>query len=209
MSDASIVARGRSRLSALLMRLVRVQRVFIFEGRGAAASPLRTQLGPVRIFVAGVEELPAFRPQVEQAMGVAPRVFDDRLAKGSSLLLATHEQRVVAMLWMTFRDQPVSEVGVTLKPCSGEFITYHAYTLPPYRRQGISTALNRLAWDYAESKGAVRQLAWRRTNNRAALRVAEKLGQRCIATATAVWILGHRVYFAWESVSDSVLDLLA
>ena len=208
MSDVSLFARAAEKLRSLVIRLVCVQRVFFFEGRAASSLPLQTQFGEVRLFVVGPEELEYWQPQVVDVLCVSPPAIAERLGKGSALLLATHGERLVAMLWMTFRAHAVSEVGVTLQPCNGEFITYHAYTLPEYRRHGISTGLNRLAWSYAQSLGAVRQLAWRRSNNRAALRVAEKLGQRCIATATAVWILGYRVYFALESVSDSVLDLL-
>jgi GNAT superfamily N-acetyltransferase len=90
-----------------------------------------------------------------------------------------------------------------------EFVTFHAYTVPAYRGRGLLTALNRLACAHAASHGATRQIAWRKSGNGPALRVAEKLGQRCVATATAVWLFGHRVYFALDWMVDPVLDLLA
>lgn len=206
---ASILKRAAGKLRALLTRLVRVQRILFFEGR-VAGLPAATSAwaSGIRLFVAQPGDLQRLSPQLQAELQVPAALVARRIARGNVLLLGTDQDRVVSMLWLGFCDQDVSEVGAVLKPRPGEFVTFHAYTLPAYRGRGLSTALNRLACAYAASQGAVRQLAWRRSSNRPALRVAEKLGQRCVATATAVWLFGHRVYFAMDWMVEPVMDLI-
>jgi RimJ/RimL family protein N-acetyltransferase len=197
-------------IGKLLARLVRVQRILFFEGHTTGLPAVASAMvGEIRLFVAQPEDLRRFSPQLQAELQVPAALVERRVARGNVLLLATDQDRVVSMLWLGFCDQDVSEVGAVLKPRPGEFVTFHAYTVPGYRGRGLSTALNRLACAYAASQGAVRQLAWRRSSNQPALRVAEKLGQRCVATATAVWLLGHRVYFAMDWMVDPVMDLIA
>lgn len=202
--------RAARKLLSPLTRMVRVRRVLFFAGDVGEREGTPVHDGPqgIRLFVAQRHEMLAFAPQLMGELELSEQEFDRRAARGDTLLLATRGQRAVSMLWMTFNPQAVGEMGSLLRPRPGEFITFHAMTVPDHRGLGLSTALNRLAQSYAGSHGAVRQLAWRESRNRPALRVAEKLGQKCVASAVAVWVFGHRVYFELETFSDSVFNLL-
>lgn len=134
-----------------------------------------------------------YRRQLVEAFLLPARVVDRRIADGKQIMLALEGEKVVAMVWMAFETQPVDEIGLKLRLLSGEFLTFDAVTLRPWRGRGLSQALNRLADNHAMDLGMTRHLAWRSANNAAALRVAERLGQQRIAEATSTWLFGRQV----------------
>lgn len=134
-----------------------------------------------------------YRRQLVEAFQLPARVVDRRITDGKQIMLALDGEQVVAMVWMAFETQPVDEIGLKLRLLGGEFLTFDAVTLRPWRGRGLSQALNRLADNHALDLGMTRHLAWRSATNAAALRVAERLGQQRIAEATSVWLFGRQV----------------
>jgi hypothetical protein len=134
-----------------------------------------------------------YRRQLVEEFQLPARVVDRRIADGKQIMLALEGEKVVAMVWMAFRTQPVDEIGLKLRLLDGEFLTFDAVTLRPWRGRGLSQTLNRLADNHAIDLGMIRHLAWRSAGNAAALRVAERLGQQRIAVATSTWLFGRQV----------------
>lgn len=134
-----------------------------------------------------------YRRQLVEEFQLPARVVDRRIADGKQIMLALQGEKVIAMVWMAFETQPVDEIGLKLRLLPGEFLTFDAVTLRPWRGRGLSQALNRLADNHALDLGMTRHLAWRSATNAAALRVAERLGQQRIAEATSVWLFGRQV----------------
>lgn len=141
--------------------------------------------------VVGAAGIAPFRRQLIEQFGLCRDVIDRRIAEGKEVALALHGTQVVAMVWLAFESQSVDEIGMRLRLLPGEFLTYDAVTLRPWRGRDLSRALNLLSDAYALELGYSRHLAWRSANNPAALRVAEKLGQRRIALATSSWVFGR------------------
>lgn len=122
---------------------------------------------------------------------LSPETVMDRLSRGHVAALAIGAAGPVAMVWLAFEQQKVSEIDRALVLAPHEVLTYDEHTLPAWRGKGISPALNRFADAYAAQRGATRRITWRRVGNAPAMRVAEKLGHRVIAVATAVRLFGR------------------
>lgn len=186
-----------------------VQRVLFFEGRVGETAALAPR------FPEGVHGVVVDRPDAEPVrscllhdLGMRAEQLRARQARGNVVVLAMEGDRAVAMLWLTFARQTVSEVGSVLQVRDGECITFDEKTLPSHRGRGISPALNRLACQVARDRGASRQLLWRKAGNAPALRVAEKVGQRRIASSLAIMLFGVRVYFSMSELAAPSLELL-
>ena len=131
-----------------------------------------------------------FRKTLLKDFGVTPEDAARRVAKSHVAMIAVHDDQLIAMLWLAFNEQQVSEVGRTMQLRAGEFLTYNEATLPAWRGRGISPYLNRCAETYARRRAAERRITWRRLGNAAAVRVATKLHDRLFAVVTTVRILG-------------------
>lgn len=114
-----------------------------------------------------------------------------RLSKSHTVVLAVCGSAPIAMVWLAFEEQKVSEIGRMLVLRPHEVLTYNEFTLPAWRGRGVSPALNRFADDFAARRNAVRRITWRRVSNAPAIRVAEKLGHRRLAVATTVRLANH------------------
>lgn len=167
----------------------------IFFANDVEASPheLPITLQGFSFVLAGASTIGSFRKELVERFRLEPAVIDQRIAAGKEVMLALHERQVVAMVWLAYETQTVDEIGMKLRLLPGEYLTFDAITLHPWRGQGLSRALNLLADDHMAQRGIVHHLAWRSASNSAALRVADKLGQRRIARATATWVLGRMV----------------
>lgn len=209
MSLRTFPRRAARALRTLALGVLRVQRVLFFETHVHADASAEPALpAGLRWVVVEQPEAQPHREALIADLGMRAEQLQARQARGNVALLAFDADRAVAMLWISFAQQAVSEVGSVLTAKAGEFITFDEKTVPAYRGRGISPALNRLACLYAQERGATRQLLWRKASNAPALRVAEKVGQRCIATSVAVMLFGMRVYFSIDEVAGVGLDLL-
>jgi GNAT superfamily N-acetyltransferase len=158
------------------------------EQRGPDPRPPRL---PIDVRPAMAHELLGrFRKTLEKDFGVTRDDAAKRVAKSHVAMIAVHDDEMVAMLWLAFNEQRVSEVGRTLQLGTGEFLTYNEATLPAWRGRGISPYLNRCAEAYARRRAAARRITWRRLGNSAAVRVATKLHDRLFAVVTTVRLFG-------------------
>jgi len=173
--------------------LVWVERVGFYDSDlstlGADAPPVPGL--PVEVRPATrAELLGRHRDALEFEFGVAPADIEQRLARSHVAMIALHQGQLVAMVWLAFNAQQVSEVGRVMRLRAGEFLTYNEATLPEWRGRGISPHLNQCAGDYARRHGATRRITWRRLGNTAAVRVATKLHDRLFAVVTTVRLFG-------------------
>lgn len=109
-----------------------------------------------------------------------------RFSSSHTVVLAVCGNAPISMVWLSFTEQKVSEIGRTLVLQPHEVLTYDELTLPAWRGRGVNPALSRFADDLAAGRGAVRRINWRRVSNAPAIRVAEKLGHKRLAVATTV-----------------------
>lgn len=181
------------RLLRAALRPVWRREELIFFGNDTAPAPanLLDAWESFHFTVVGSGGIAPFRRQLVEQFGLSAAVIDQRIAEGKEVALALQGHQVVAMVWLAFESQSVEEIGMRLRLLPGEFLTYDAVTLRPWRGQGLSRALNLLSDAYALAQGYTRHLAWRSANNPAALRVAAKLGQQRIAVASSTWLFGR------------------
>lgn len=118
--------------------------------------------------------------------GMSPQTVELCLARSHVALLCLHAGVLVAIVWLAFNAQMVSEIGRSMQLGPGEVLSYNAVTHPACRGRGIGPQLSLFADEYARQHGASRRIIWRRLDNAPAVRVADKLGQRLFAVATAV-----------------------
>jgi GNAT superfamily N-acetyltransferase len=180
----------------LLSRRVLRREHLVFFANDVADVPheLPAALRGFRFVLADASNIAAFRNDLVTHFRLEPSAIDQRLAAGKEAMLALHQGRVVAIVWLAFETQTVDEIGMKLRLLPGEYLTFDAVTLHAWRGRGLSRALNLLADNHVASRGIVQHLAWRSASNTAALRVADKLGQRRIASATATWVFGRMVH---------------
>jgi len=158
------------------------------DDRGADARPPRLSVD-VRPAMAH-ELIGRFRVTLHKDFGVTREDAAQRVARSHVAMIAVHDDKLIAMLWLAFNEQQVSEVGRTMQLRAGEFLTYNEATLPAWRGRGISPYLNRCAETYARHRAAERRITWRRLGNPSAVRVATKLHDRLIAVVTTVRLFG-------------------
>jgi hypothetical protein len=188
-------------------RLINVQTMRIFSNREATRSQPITCAKPITIFVATRQEILVYANEMQLLFNVRTITLLDRLERGNKVILALQGTLPIAMLWMAFNDQYISEVGSLLELRSDEFVTFNAVTLPPWRNMGLSTALNRAAYAHAVELNRPVQLAWRSTRNHQALRVASKLGQTPVGDMTAVWLCGYRIWHRRRNYDGACISL--
>ncbi|MCK6424538.1 MAG: hypothetical protein L6Q75_05540 [Burkholderiaceae bacterium] len=189
--DGLTTVLGRLLRQALRPVWRREQLIFFANDLRPTPSDLPDIWEAFRFTVVGAAGIAPFRRQLVEHFGLCREVIDRRIAEGKEVALALHGQQVVAMVWLAFESQSVDEIGMRLRLLPGEFLTYDAVTLRPWRGRDLSRALNLLSDAYALEQGYSRHLAWRSANNPAALRVAQKLGQERIAVATSTWLFGR------------------
>ena len=205
--QASHLVRGAR---SLLRQLFRVQRVVFFSAEvEAVPAPIASFGNSIEFVIAGPGGMAKYREQLVSKFGRSDKLLSQRLAAGNQPLLAISDGAVVAMVWIAFESQYVSEVGMNLRLKDDEFVTFDAATLPEWRGRGISTALNRLADSTCSQRAKTQHLAWRESGNAPAMRVAARLGQRKVAVATAIWILGAQRHFTLEVLGSGVAPALS
>ncbi len=148
------------------------------------------------------------RATLEADFDLAPQEVQGRLARSHVALLSLHEGVVIAMLWLAFNAQKVSEIGRTMVLRPGEALTYNALTIPAWRGRGVNPHLSQFALHCAMQHGARRRINWRRLGNAPAMRVAAKLGDRLFAVVTTVRVLGVEQALVFGTHSARLLPLL-
>ncbi|MEY4753617.1 MAG: hypothetical protein RJA44_1292 [Pseudomonadota bacterium] len=180
-------------------RLLRRETVCLYTRHHAGPDHAARTAGIFDLVIPGPDEIERYSADLQQHFKLEQAVLEERLRRGHQVLLALHEQQVVAMLWLAFDSISVQEIGAELALGPKEFITYHAFTRSAWRGLGLSTALNERAYRHAWQQHKSVQLAWRQPNNRSSMRVAQKLGQTRICEVHSLWFLGFRL---WRSVTS-------
>jgi hypothetical protein len=204
--SGSLITRGlRKTVGSVLW----FERVAFYE---ADLSRKPVQLSPLGVdvyfIVATADELFNCRAVLEKNFDLKPQEVERRLENGHVALLAMHDGRVVAMLWLAFHSQRVSEIGKTMMLRPGEVLAYNEETLLAWRGYNISPHLNQFADAYARQRSARRRINWRRLCNAPALRVAEKLEDRRFSVATTIHVMGTPRTFVVGLNSDELLPLV-
>lgn len=171
-------------------RVFWVERIAFYE-LGIEEASVRRTAPPFDIdfVVPTPDELHAkFRDPLAEGFRLGPAKIRRRLSRSHVAVLALRGTAPVAMVWLSFTDQEVSEIGRTLVLRPHEVLTYDEFTLPAWRGKGISPALNQFADEYAARRNATRRITWRSVGNAPAIRVAEKLGHKLLTVATTLRI---------------------
>lgn len=173
-------------------RLIRREHLIFFANEVSdTRHEVPANLQGFRFVVVDASNIHCYGAELVSHFRLPADAIDQRIAQGKEAILALREHRVVALVWMAFETQTVDEIGMKLRLLPGEYLTFDAITLHPWRGVGLSRTLNLLADNHVASRGIVQHLAWRSASNASALRVADKLGQRRIASARATWVLGR------------------
>ncbi len=193
----------RRLLRRLVGRLLWVERVAFFEAdltQGTLllpALPIEVEI-EMELSVATPHELRGrYRKALEGDFAIAATELNRCIEQGHLALLATRQGVPVAMTWLAFDAQQISEIGRTMQLRRGEALSYNEFTLPTWRGRGIGPRLNHFADAVARQHGVTRRITWRKLANAPALRVAQKLGHRRFAIVTTLSIAGaaHRFVF--------------
>jgi GNAT superfamily N-acetyltransferase len=155
-----------------------------------------------------VEFIVAMPDDLLKDFDIGPQEVRQRLARSHVALLALHDGVVIAMLWLAFNSQQVSEIGRQMVLSPGEVLTYNECTLAEWRGHGVSPHLNQFAHRFAMLHGASRRINWRRLGNAPAIRVANKLGDRPFAVVTTAMVLGVPQVLVFGAQSPQLLELL-
>lgn len=179
-------------LRSTIGRAIWIERVAFFEASiEPPATGMEFRTPGLTFVVPNADELPAkYGGTLNANFRLSPQRLMDRLSRSHVAVLAVGATGPVAMVWLAFDRQEVSEIGRVLVLAPHEVLTYDELTLPAWRGKGIGPALNRFADTYAAQRGATRRITWRRVGNAPAMRVAEKLGHSVIAVATAMRLFG-------------------
>lgn len=178
-------------------RLLRRETVCLYTRHHAGPDHSARTAGIFEVVIPDRAQIEHYSADLQQHFRLERSLLDERLRRGHQVLLAVHEQQVVAMLWLAFDSVAVHEIGAELALGPQEFITYHAFTRSAWRGLGLSTALNERAYRHAWQQHKSVQLAWRQADNRSSMRVAQKLGQTRICEVRSLWLCGIRL---WRSV---------
>jgi GNAT superfamily N-acetyltransferase len=166
--------------------------ILFFERNGIAVFHDIAMPGQTHFFTPTATEIPDHADELQSRFGVSHSTTMLRYAHGCTVRLAHYNGQIVSMLWTAYHEQPVSEIGVVLTLGSDEYATFNARTLPAWRGHGLSTRLNDEVSQAAQALGRTRHLSWRRSDNKSALRVAQKLQQEPIGVASATYRSGAR-----------------
>jgi GNAT superfamily N-acetyltransferase len=182
------------RVRRMLRRFICMNTVCLFSGRHLAETHAIKSDAQIDFRIPSPTEVASYLDELQLHFGLSAGQISERFEHGNKIIVALHAGQVVAMLWMAFDQQVISEVGSILVLGDDDFVTFHAVTLPAWRNIGLSTALNCAAYEHAVTLNRRVQWAWRSTGNRQALRVAAKLGQTPVCIITAVWFCGLGVW---------------
>ena len=190
--------------------VLRIERIAFYEyDLTRPAVGLRPPSIEVEFIVAMPDDLlKTHRATLEADFDIGPQEVRQRLARSHVALLALHDGVVIAMLWLAFNSQQVSEVGRQMVLRPGEVLTYNECTLAEWRGHGVSSHLNQFAHRFAMLHGACRRINWRRLGNAPAIRVANKLGDRPFAVVTTAMVLGVPQVLVFGAQSPQLLELL-
>jgi hypothetical protein len=202
-----VLARAlRKTLSAVL----RIDRIAFYECKFTEPA---VRLCPPSIAVEFIVAMPddllkVHREALEADFDIGPQEVRQRLARSHVALLGLCDGEVIAMLWLAFNSQRVAEVGREMVLRPGEALTYNEVTLAAWRGHGVSPHLNQFANSLAMLHGASRRINWRRLGNAAAIRVADKLGDRAFAVLTTATVLGVQQVLVFGRHTPELLQLL-
>lgn len=200
----SILKKTRRRAANVL----RVEQVRFFSRDTAYHNASRSDsLARISFTLPSKAEMLQHQDELATRFKLPPALLLKRLAAGNQAILASQDQHIIAMLWLTFDSQFVAEAGMTLTVGPNEFVTFNAVTLPEWRSRGLSTALNQVAYEYCAKLGRTVQLTWRSMANKSALRVAEKLRQKPVGQMSCVWLLGRRIWCRYDRTSDMTIRM--
>lgn len=201
--DAIPLASMLGKIKRRAAGIVRIEHIRFFSRQMADSSLRRSAaLASVSITLPGRTEILQYQDELATRFRLPPALLQERLAEGKQVILARQDHRIIAMLWLAFDSQSVSEAGMLLSLNSNEFVTFNAVTLPEWRSRGLSTALNQVAYEYCATLGRTIQLTWRSTTNKSALRVAEKLRQEPVGLMSCLWLFGRRIWCRYHQESD-------
>lgn len=182
------------RIYNCLAPLARVETIRFFTRRNITSHQKLKTSEAIEFLIPSEHEIAYFSFELNHKFNISRSCISDRFNRGNRVVLAVKGSKVVAMLWIAFESQMVSEVNALLRLRTNEFVTFHAVTLPEWRNLGLSTLLNEEAYLYASMRQRPVQLSWRSTHNHTALSVARKLGQTPVSEATALWLCNKRVW---------------
>ncbi len=78
---------------------------------------------------------------IAAAMGPEADLVEARVARGCRCFAAWAGPQVLAYGWLTNRKEWIGELGIEIRPASGEAYVWNCVTLVEHRRQGLFTAL--------------------------------------------------------------------
>jgi GNAT superfamily N-acetyltransferase len=162
----------------------------------------------VQFVVAEASDLTGrFRASLQLDFDLGPQEVGHRLAHSHIAVVAVHQGRLAAIVWLAFNEQEASEIGQTIRLQPAEVLTYNEVTHPSWRGRGIMLHLNLFADEYAKQRATRRRITWRRCNNAPAMRVSEKLGHRLFAVVTTVHVMrsARPFVFGLKSAEMAVL----
>jgi hypothetical protein len=96
-----------------------------------------TPLLPVQFSRAGQESIPA----LAAAMGGSPREIEKRLESGKRCYTAWVGDGLAAYGWISFQEEAIGELNLRVRLLPGEAYIWDCATLPPYRQNGLYSAL--------------------------------------------------------------------
>ena len=205
--SAGLIARVARRLKK---GIVQFERVAFYDSDLTQSLVDLPPLADAVEFVAATpyDLLTRYRACLEADFGLGRLELSRRSACSHVALLGLHEGVVVAMLWLAFNEQSVSEIGRTMVLHEGEVLTYNEFTSPEWRGRGISPRLNQFAQEFALKRHATRRINWRSIGNTPAIRVANKLEDRLFATVATVRVFGVRHAFVFGAQAPQLAPLL-
>lgn len=117
--------------------------------------------------------------------------FYEMDAQGSSCFFALHQDRVAGYTWTSIKNNlAANRVQPPLQ--AGEALIHDIFVAPEFRRQGIAEALLTYQMNVLFSQGFIRALTGVDLDNKASLRLQEKLGAERLTTMTYKRILFWR-----------------
>jgi len=119
--------------------------------------------------------------------------FRQRLAHGRHCFLALNGAKLAAYCWATTRVEfDVDNVEIPLQP--GDAYLDDAYTLPPYRRRAIQSALHLYRLAHMQRLGCRRAVLIVAEDNLISQKLVHKLGYRDVARLSFRRIFWKRTY---------------
>lgn len=146
-----------------------------------------------------VEELRADVGHVEEVLAAIPTAYRNdvaqRVAAGDLCWVARCAGEVVYEAWVGIGSTYSYTLDRRLPLERADATVYGAYTVPAARGGGIHSAVMAQVLAALRDRGLTRIIALLEPDNRAALRMPEKLGFRTVGTTGFIETFGVRLYF--------------